>query len=240
MKVEDWHVGSGFYPKLRSDVLMLNPLGKSGWDAEVVADFADTLELLTIQLLDENDQPIPNVHLTFKNAAGDDVPIPDTPPSPTATATPAVTSPPGVTATPTPTPTATACASPPCENCENCVDDDGDTLTDRVDPDCAPPANGAGAGLADPVAAKALDACAKAVRNGGSKLAMVRLKQIQACVKGVGDCLQLKGGEATCVGKAQAACAKARDALPRTALKVRAAIEKACGEPAVAAGVGVP
>jgi len=233
VKVEDWNVSSGFYLRLRSDVGITNFPGKTGWDAEVVADFADTLELLAIQLLDENDQPIPNVHLTVKNAAGEDVPIPDTPP---ATPTPTATPPPGATTTPTPLPTVTPCADPPCEDCENCVDDDGDTLVDRADPDCASPANGNGAGLADPVAAKALDACAKRIRKGGRTLVLARLASLRACVKSVSDCVQLKGGDGACLAKAQTSCTKAREALTAAAQKVDAALVKACGEPAVAAG----
>jgi hypothetical protein len=53
------------------------------------------------------------------------------------------------------------------EDCENCVDDDGDGKIDRADPDCAPPANGAGAGVGDAATAKAVDKCAKAIRKVG-------------------------------------------------------------------------
>lgn len=231
VKLQDWNVSSGFYLRLRSDVFMTNFGGKTGWSAEVVADFADTLELLAIQLLDENDQPIPNVHLTMKNAAGEDVPIPDTPPAPEATPSPTGSA---AAATPTPLPTAPPCAVPPCEDCENCIDDDGDTLVDRADPGCAAPANGNGAGLPDLRAAKGLDACAKTVRKGGAKLGAVRLKQLQACVKAVGDCVQVRAGEPACLGKARATCAKARNALTSTEDKVRTAIGKGCAEPNVA------
>src|SRR5258706_382322 len=37
----------------------------------------------------------------------------------------------------------------PAENCENCVDDDGDGDIDRADTSCAPPIDGANAGIGD-------------------------------------------------------------------------------------------
>ncbi len=121
------------------------------------------------------------------------------------------------------------------ENCENCVDDDGDQLTDRADDDCTPPANGAGAGLSDPGAAKALDKCAKAVRKVGSKLTATTLKQLGACQKAVADCVQLKPGDASCLTKAEAKCTKARTALANAETTLTAGIAKACAEPSLAA-----
>jgi CSLREA domain-containing protein len=120
------------------------------------------------------------------------------------------------------------------EDCENCIDDDGDTLVDRADPDCAPPANAAGVGVGDAKAGKAVDKCAKAIRKVGAKLASNKLKQLGACQKAVADCVQLKPGEAACLAKAQAKCAKARTGLPGAEAKLTAAIPTACGEPTVA------
>ena len=126
--VHHFNPSDGFRLNLRADVAAGAPFGTGGgWDAEVVADFADTMELLAIQLLDENDDPIPGVMLTATDQDG--VPIltfPNEPPtatptpSPTISATPTATATstnatatPTPTATPTgPTPTPAACASP--------------------------------------------------------------------------------------------------------------------------------
>jgi hypothetical protein len=70
--VTDWAPSDGFRLTLRSDVAAVAPFGTpGGWDAEVVADFADTLEVLAIQLLDENGDPIPGVTLTALDNNGD-------------------------------------------------------------------------------------------------------------------------------------------------------------------------
>jgi hypothetical protein len=181
LKVTDFDPASTFIVTMRSDVSFTAPDGASGYDVDVVADFYDTLEVLAIQLRDENDQPIPGVTLTFSDADGNVYPAPDTPPPPTPTATPTATPTRTATSTaaagpPTPTPTVTPpCASPPCEDCENCIDDDGDTLIDRADPDCAAPADGAGSGLAVPSVAKSLDKCATALQKAGGKFATARL-----------------------------------------------------------------
>ncbi len=121
------------------------------------------------------------------------------------------------------------------EDCENCIDDDGDALVDRADPDCAAPANGAGAGVGDATVGKAVDKCAKAIRKVGAKLTSTRLKQLGACEKAVADCVQLKNGDDACLTKAQAKCTKAKNALPTAEAKLTAGIVKACGEPAVTA-----
>ncbi len=121
------------------------------------------------------------------------------------------------------------------EDCENCSDDDGDTLVDRADPDCAAPANGAGTGVGDAKVGKAVDKCGKTIRKVGAKLASNRLKQLGACEKAVADCVQLKNGDAACLAKAHGTCTKARTALPTAEAKLTAAIATACGEPAVTA-----
>ena len=70
--VADWTPSQGFALMLRADVAAVAPFGTpGGWDAEVVADFADTLEVLAIQLLDENGDPIPGVTLTALDNNGD-------------------------------------------------------------------------------------------------------------------------------------------------------------------------
>ncbi len=236
IKVTNWDPTTGFSLVLRSDVKMLNPMSATGWDGEGEAEFFDTLELLAVQLVDADDQPIPGVTLTMTDGTGAEIVIPDTPPDPEATVTPT----PVATATPVlPTPTATAtpvCANPPCEDCENCVDDDGDGLIDRADDDCVPaPANGSGLGVGDPASAKALDKCAKAIRKVGAKLTSTTLTALQACLRAVGDCVQLKPGDAKCLTSAVAKCGKGRSALAGADTKLTAAVTKTCGEPAVAA-----
>jgi len=119
------------------------------------------------------------------------------------------------------------------EDCENCIDDDGDGLFDRADPDCGTRANGAGAGVG--AAGKAVDKCAKAIRKAGTKLAADHLKQLGLCQKAVADCVQLKPGDAACLAKAQQKCAKVRAALSTAGAKLTADVAKACGEPAVGA-----
>jgi len=81
--VTDWTPSQGFVLNLRSDVAAVAPFGTpGGWDAEVVADFADTLEILAIELLDENGDPMPGVTLTALDANGDPlVTFPNEPPT---------------------------------------------------------------------------------------------------------------------------------------------------------------
>jgi hypothetical protein len=72
LTVTDWMPSQGFSLRLRSDVAAAVPFGTpGGWDAEVVADFADTIEILAIQVLDENGDPIPGVTLTALDDNGD-------------------------------------------------------------------------------------------------------------------------------------------------------------------------
>ena len=117
------------------------------------------------------------------------------------------------------------------EDCENCIDDNGNALVDRADPDCAPRANGGGAGAG--AAGKAVDKCAKAIRKAGTKLAADHLKQLGVCQKAVADCVQLKPGDAACLAKARQKCARVRAGLPAAGAKLTTAITKACSEPAV-------
>ncbi len=228
VKVSGWDPSQGFRLSLRADVAAVAPFGTpAGWDAEVVADFADTLELLAIQLLDENDDPIPGVTLTALDQNGDPlVTFPNEPPGVTVTPTPTTTPMPtptgGLGGGPTPTP----CANPPCEDCENCIDDDGDLAVDRADTDC-PVANAFGGGYGD-VAGKSLDKCAKAIRKAGAKLATTRFQQVRACLEAVAECVQIKPGEGACLATAQIKCAKARKALAPAEAKLGAQIEKAC------------
>lgn len=155
-------------------------------------------------------------------------------PTPTVTATPTatVTPTPTVTATPTatlsPTPTVTAT---PSELCYNCVDDDGDQLVDRADPDCPPGADGGGLGLVDVSAGKALDKCGKSMQAAGAAYAKRRLGRLGKCLDAAFACVQTKPGDAACLAKAGAGCGKSFGALPGDRAKLVAAITKACGSP---------
>jgi hypothetical protein len=77
--VEDFNPTLGFALMLRSDVAAVGFGVADGWDAEVVADFADTLEVLAIELQDENGVPIPGVTLTATDGMGNTVAIPSVP-----------------------------------------------------------------------------------------------------------------------------------------------------------------
>ncbi len=120
-----------------------------------------------------------------------------------------------------------------CEVCDNCVDDDGDGAVDRSDADCAAAADGLGAGLGgDAAATKALLKCALTIAGGGTKLGAGVAKRLQSCTDAVLACVQTKPGDAACLTKARATCAKATSALVPGAgegAKVRAKITKACG-----------
>lgn len=224
----NWAPRLGFMLDLRVDAALGAPPGLSGWSGEASADFFTTMELLAITLLDENDQPRSDVHLYLTDQNGDFVAeIPNAPPDPDATATPT----PAVTATDTPaapTPTATpACAVPPCEDCRNCVDDDGDQLVDGADALDCPAADGAGAGLAPPHGRGALK-CQKAIGKAGAKLAAQRAARLGKCLRAGFACAQEKPTDA-CWQKAATGCDRELAAVAKDETKLAAAIGKACG-----------
>jgi hypothetical protein len=168
-----------------------------------------------------------------------EVAVVPTTPTPTATLTPTKTATPtathtatpvvGATGTHTPTPTGTPSAT---EICDNCIDDDGDQLVDRDDPDCDQRADGGGVGLGGGEAAhaKALLKCAGTIQKVGAKLAAKRLGRLQKCLDAVFACVQLKDGDPGCLAKAQKGCDKAFAALPGDGAKLPAAIAKSCGD----------
>lgn len=121
------------------------------------------------------------------------------------------------------------------ENCENCVDDDGDGTIDRADDDCPAPANGAGAGVA-PEAVKPVAKCAKALRKVSAKLASTRSTQVGKCLKAAADCVQLKPGDAACVTKAAAACTKAFETIGSATTGLLATLTEQCGPAAAELG----
>lgn len=235
VKLDNWDPHAGFRLDLRSDVSIVAPAGVSGYDAEVNADFGDTLDLLAIQVLDDQGQPVPNVTLYIADENGMPVlTFPNTPPSPGATATATVTPTPTRTPTATaivPTPTATAtpvCASPPCEICDNCLDDDGDQLVDRDDTADCPSGDGQGVGLTAP-RSKAAVKCQKAIEKAGAQFAAQRLDHLHACVNGELACVQAKPADDSCRAKAQARCTKELGALAKDEAKLTGTITKACG-----------
>ena len=132
----------------------------------------------------------------------------------------------GNPASPTPLPTA--------EDCENCLDDDGDGQVDRADSDCAPPIDGANAGLADVTAARALDKCSKAIQKAGAKLAGTRLKLAAGCLKATATCVQTNHADAACLATAAAICANNLGKLVPAKALLDAALVKNCSAPNVA------
>lgn len=143
----------------------------------------------------------------------------------------------GVPPTPTPiptatsTPTATPSATPLAEICDNCIDDDGDTLVDRDDADCPQRADGfgVGVGVGDARRAKAVTTCQKALGTAGTSFARKKQKILIGCVAGVQKCLQLKPGQASCVVKTGDQCARSVAKIAGIEAKLTAAVQKSCG-----------
>jgi hypothetical protein len=134
------------------------------------------------------------------------------------------------------------CANPACgtsplckEQCDNCIDDNGDGLVDREDQQqCAPLPNGSGQGVGDPkFRGKPILRCQKAIRAAGSQLANQLRTKLQKCTDGVFLCLQQKPGDPACLAKARTRCRKQTAAVqggPSSLdLRLAAKITKACG-----------
>ncbi len=113
------------------------------------------------------------------------------------------------------------------EDCENCLDDDLDGFTDRADPDCAPPADGGGAGVA-PEAVKPVAKCAKGLRKVGAKLATTRFAAVAKCLKTTADCVHLKPGDGACTTTAARKCAKLFTTADANAERLVAALDEQC------------
>ncbi len=175
-------------------------------------------------------------------------------PTPTRTATPTQTATPTETATPlstetatatgptpseaptamsteTPTPSATSTPGSVPEICDNCVDDDGDGMSDRDDPDCPPRADGMGGDVADAGRAKAVVKCQKTLGKAATTFALKKQQALVKCVAGVQKCLQLKAADAGCVAKAGASCSKGVAKIGGLETKLAATVQKACGDP---------
>jgi hypothetical protein len=131
-----------------------------------------------------------------------------------------------------------------CEVCDNCVDDNGDGLVDRADPDCAAAADGAGVGSGgDAAARKALGKCAATMAAVGAKLSALVAKRLQSCTGAVLACVQTKPGDLACLAKAKTTCAKATAPLAPDGSdrrKARLTIAKACGAKTPGAPPAVP
>ena len=157
-------------------------------------------------------------------------PTPTVLPSTTPTSTPLA----GQTAR-APTPTVAPTNIPGVENCDNCRDDDGDTIVDRDDVDCARPrANGNGAGIADATRAKAVVKCQKGLGKAGSAFALKKQKLLQGCLQQVLACVQKPGGD--CLTKAGAKCQKVVGSIAKLEGKLTKVATKLCGAPALALG----
>lgn len=80
--------GTVFLVDLRADTSLGIPAGVAV-DADVFADYASTLELLSIEIKDENDQTVPGAQLVVNDAQGQPMlTFPNTPPTTTTTTLP--------------------------------------------------------------------------------------------------------------------------------------------------------
>jgi hypothetical protein len=123
------------------------------------------------------------------------------------------------------------------ESCDNCADDNSDSLLDRDDGQCTARADGGRQGLgADAKRAKALLKCQRAIARAGDGLVKVERKGLQACTAKVAACIQQHGNDLGCVSKAGAGCTKGFGKIGAAEQKLAAAIDKACG----IAKVGAP
>jgi hypothetical protein len=119
------------------------------------------------------------------------------------------------------------------EVCDNCLDDDLDGAVDRADPDCPAPADGGGLGISGPVGVD-LERCALGLRKAGARYGTRRLARLQKCVAAASKCVQRKPGDASCLAKAGATCAKERAAFATDESILANAIDGACGAVAIA------
>jgi hypothetical protein len=116
----------------------------------------------------------------------------------------------------------------PGEVCDNCIDDDGDGLIDRLDPECPPPAVG-GVGAGDATKGKAVVKCQKTTEKAAAKFAASKLASLQKCVQAFATCVQLQNGVQACLTKATATCDGAIGKIAAAEAKLTDAIGKGCG-----------
>jgi len=179
---------------------------------------------------------------TFTVTPAPETPTPERTPSPTETFTPTPSETPTPTATPTQTPTRTptptetptegetptATPTPEPEICDDCLDNDLNSLTDRSDDQCAAPADGLGAGLSES-AAKAAVKCQGALHKEGGKFADQYQKRLQKCLVKVTACLQTKPGDQGCLLKAEQTCVKQAGGMANDRAKLVGKIVDKCG-----------
>ncbi|MEB2284686.1 MAG: hypothetical protein B6D46_01565 [Polyangiaceae bacterium UTPRO1] len=155
-------------------------------------------------------------------------PAPVVSPTPTPLATATILKTPGPGATPTVAPTNIA----GIEICDNCRDDDGDTLVDRDDPDCARPyANGLGRAAATRARGKTTAKCQGVIAKGGMALVAKERKILQKCIQQMLVCVELKPGDQGCLTKARAGCLKLPTTIATLESKLQSKVEKSCDEP---------
>jgi hypothetical protein len=94
---------------------------------------------------------------------------------------------------------------------------------------CLTDFNGNGAGVGDPVLGKAVHACAATITKASSAFLMKKLSSLTKCLDKVFACIQTKPGDAGCLGKANAACAKEASKIVAERAKLGPAIDKKCG-----------
>lgn len=114
------------------------------------------------------------------------------------------------------------------EVCDNCIDDDGDYATDRLDGECDAVADGGEQGLGTPAVAKLMAKCQKASAKSGAAFVGALQKQLHACAAAVLQCLEVKPADAGCLPKAVAKCGKASAKIDALGLKFSSAMGKSC------------
>jgi hypothetical protein len=119
------------------------------------------------------------------------------------------------------------------EDCENCIDDDGDGLVDRDDPDCPAPANGAKRGLTDPAAGHEVDRCGRAIQRAGAKLASLHLKLVATCLTATATCVQTRPADGACLAAAATSCGTRLDKLAGARSVLDLALQDSCSPPDV-------
>jgi hypothetical protein len=212
--------------------------------------FADgdrlVIECFSIPLEGSFDSADPDVTVRYGHDAADDadshlqlaqvvacsgMAVPTASPTSTPVATGATSSP-----TPSETPTPTTGAPPPTptpsvEICDDCIDNDADGDIDRADMECAPSADGAGNGVADPtLQGKSALRCQSALGKAGRVFALSRLKLLDGCVLSLVACEHESPSQA-CFAKANEKCSARMAKLSSMRLKLQLAILKRCAEP---------
>jgi len=121
------------------------------------------------------------------------------------------------------------------EDCDNCLDDDGDGLVDRDDtPACRPLLDAGGTSLGDPQRGKALGKCAATLAKAGAKLVNGEIKRLHKCMQTAFTCVQQKPGDAKCLAKGTKVCQAAFVKRQADLAKYATTLRAKCGPPALA------